>query len=131
VLDKVLSFSTVFYHNQLPCNNNNNNQILDVSNKYNDDDVRLTNLLLNFVKKNYPFVKEKQNKEKDYEEMNKLQRLDNFSYQQIEFVINWCQQDEFWKQNIRSVFKLREKFEELVIRIKAKVDQRKVVDFDK
>jgi hypothetical protein len=87
-------------------------------------------MLNKLVKVNFPFVKEKVNKKKDYEELNRLVRLDGYTYQQIEFIIKWSQQDEFWKQNIRSVSKLREKFEELVVRVKNKVDKRKVVNYD-
>jgi hypothetical protein len=119
----------------------NNNQITlikNIRNKeikkkeiiYTETDVSLTEKLYELVKINYPFVKDKANKQKDYEEMNRLNRLGGYTYQQIEFIIKWSQQDEFWKQNIRSVSKLREKFEELVVRVKNKVDKRKVVNYD-
>ena len=98
-----------------------------ISNKSISKDIILTNILYSRIIKNYPFVKEKtkSQKETDYEEMNKLNRLDGFSYEQIEAVIEWSQQDNFWKQNIRSVDKLRKQFETLLIRIKAQIDQKK------
>lgn len=42
-----------------------------------------------------------------------LHRKDNRSYEDIEKIIRWCQQDNFWKANILSTHKLREKFDSL------------------
>jgi hypothetical protein len=84
------------------------------------------------VKRNYSFIKDKNElgKISDYEEMNRIHRLDNYDYKVIESVIKWCQEDSFWKQNIRSVSTLRKQFESLLIRIKSERDKRKVVNFD-
>lgn len=84
---------------------------------YTKKDKFLTDLLYKLVKQNYLFLKEK-DYSKDYAEMNKLHRIDKWTYEQIEYIIKWSQRDEFWKQNIRSVKKLRIKFEELVVRAK-------------
>jgi len=105
----------------------------NIQKTYIETDVSLTEILYTLIKRNYPFIKEKSStkKEEDYKEMNRLQRLDGYSYEQIEWIIRWCQQDDFWKQNIRSVKKLREKFEQLIIKAKGEYDKRKVVNFDK
>lgn len=42
-----------------------------------------------------------------------LHRKDNRSYEDIEKIIRWCQQDTFWKANILSTHKLRDKFDSL------------------
>lgn len=42
-----------------------------------------------------------------------LHRKDNRSYEEIENIIKWSQQDNFWKSNILSTQKLREKFDTL------------------
>ena len=42
-----------------------------------------------------------------------LHRKDNRSYEDIENIIKWSQQDNFWKSNILSTQKLREKFDTL------------------
>lgn len=46
-------------------------------------------------------------------EIDLLHRKDNRSYEDIEKIIRWCQQDVFWKANILSTHKLREKFDSL------------------
>lgn len=97
--------------------------------KYTKKDIELTNLLHNSVNQNYSHIKKKTEKqlEKDYEEMNRLHRIDKWTYEQIKYVIKWSQNDAFWKQNIRSVKKLRIKFEELVVRIKSQGEKNQVV----
>lgn len=89
---------------------------------YSEKDKILTDLLYKLIKQNYPFLKEK-DYSKDYAEMNKLNRIDEWEYKQIEFIIRWSQRDNFWKQNIRSVIKLRKQFENLVIRAKENTNQ--------
>lgn len=59
-------------------------------------------------------------------------RIDGRQIEDIEKVIDWCQQDSFWKCNILSTAKLREKFDQLAIKAipaKSKNKTRKVVDF--
>ena len=48
---------------------------------------------------------------------------DQYSIEQIRYVIGWCQQDNFWKSNILSPKKLREKFPQLVARIKSEAER--------
>lgn len=43
---------------------------------------------------------------------------DNRTEEQIKYLIDWVQDDSFWKTNILSTSKLREKFDQLVIRVK-------------
>ena len=96
-------------------------------NIYTDDDVRLTKLLYAKVKENYPFLIDKKTEkqwENDYKEMNRLHRINGWTYRQIEYIIRWSQQDSFWRQNIRSVTKLRKQFENLVVRAKEQSQQK-------
>ncbi len=101
-------------------------------NLINKEDEDLTELLYNLIKQNYSFTKEKTEKQKegDYEEMNRLHRIDKWTYEQIRYIIEWSQQDDFWKQNIRSVKKLRKQFETLAVRVKGQVEKREVKDYD-
>jgi len=88
---------------------------------YTENDKRLTELLYEKVKINYSFLTDKRTDKKiisDYEIMNKINRIDKWTYEQIEYIINWSQEDEFWRKNIRSVLKLRKQFENLVVRAK-------------
>ncbi|MCM3651301.1 DUF4373 domain-containing protein [Metabacillus litoralis] len=47
-----------------------------------------------------------------------MMEKDNRNEEQIVYVIDWCQNHSFWKTNILSTSKLREKFDRLVIQIK-------------
>lgn len=49
--------------------------------------------------------------------MDKLNRLNNHSWQDIKAVINWSQQDDFWHTNILSGKKLREQFDTLKLQM--------------
>jgi len=94
---------------------------------YTDDDVKLTKLLYEKVKENYPFLIDKKTEKQwdnDYKEMNRLHRIDGWTYRQIEYIIRWSQRDDFWRQNIRSVAKLRKQFENLVVRAKEQNQQK-------
>lgn len=48
---------------------------------------------------------------------------DEYTIEQTRHVIGWCQQDNFWKSNILSPKKLREKFPQLVARIKSEQER--------
>ncbi|WP_417372990.1 hypothetical protein [Glutamicibacter protophormiae] len=52
-----------------------------------------------------------------HQAMDRLQRIDGYTPDQIRQVIDWCQQDEFWQGNILSAPKLREKFDQLKTRM--------------
>lgn len=111
--------------NKKDTNKKDNKSLVERVN-YSKSDVVLTELLYSLVKENYPFLKEKNNVEKDYAEMNRLSRIDGFNYKQIEFIIKWATHDDFWKQNIRSVLKLRKQFESLLIKAKGEYDKNKI-----
>lgn len=55
--------------------------------------------------------------------MRLLLDRDNATEEQVAYVIRWCQQDQFWKANILSASKLREKFGQLVAKIKAEAER--------
>lgn len=102
---------------------NKNNSIDKID--FSLEEIKLTRLLYSLVKENYPFLKDKTEEQlqSDYSEMNKLHRIDGFSYKQIKWIIKWATQDEFWKQNIRSVSKLRKQFNNLIIKAKGEYDK--------
>lgn len=105
-----------------------NNQKLVISNK--KEVIELTELLYNSVCNNYPFTKKKKIDQHNYDDINNLNRLDGYDFDVIKAVIEWSQQDDFWKQNIRSTAKLRDKFETLLVKVSGKINDRKVVNFD-
>jgi hypothetical protein len=49
--------------------------------------------------------------------IDKLNRLDKQEWSDIEKVIDWCQKDSFWKVNILSANKLREKYAQLSVKM--------------
>jgi len=59
---------------------------------FSKNDIILTRLLYSIVKENYPFLKEKTEKQiqVDYIEMNRLHNIDGFNYKQIEWIIRWA-----------------------------------------
>ncbi|MCP4611102.1 MAG: hypothetical protein GY845_20530 [Planctomycetes bacterium] len=78
----------------------------------NSDEFRLAQLLLDLIvqrKQNF----RKPNVQKWAVHIDRLIRLDKRSLAQIEAVISWCQQDDFWKNNILSTDKLRKQIDKL------------------
>jgi len=57
---------------------------------------------------------------------DRMMRLDGRTEQDIENIIRWCQNDDFWYRNILSMEKLREKFDQLTLNRER--DQRKAPD---
>jgi hypothetical protein len=58
------------------------------------------------------------------QECDRLLRLDGKTPEQVERAIRWCQASAFWRANILSMPKLREKFETLRLQAKAEREQR-------
>jgi len=85
----------------------------------NPEAVRLANLLAEWVAKNTDGRARKPNIEKWASDIEKMLRIDGHSVEEVEYVLNWCQQDKFWCTNILSAAKLREKYSMLYVRIKA------------
>jgi uncharacterized protein YdaU (DUF1376 family) len=86
--------------------------------KFADVDIRLTQLLVDFMKKNNPdsSILKHLTEKRQAEWINQcrlLRESDGRSPEQIEAVIRFSQDDPFWKQNILSMPKLREKWDQL------------------
>jgi hypothetical protein len=93
--------------------------------KHTPEDMECVDLLVSLIKKNNEEWDMKGKPEKWAEDINKLFRIDGRSYKQIQFMIRWTQQDQFWSQNILSASKLREKFNDLIPKIKAQANKQK------
>lgn len=52
------------------------------------------------------------------QDIDKLNRIDGYSYEQIERTIRWVQADSFWQSNVLSPSKLRKQFSALQIKMK-------------
>jgi hypothetical protein len=97
--------------------NNPKKEKEEVIKEYTENTVELTNHLIDLMQMNNPNVKIPAILDKWNDEMEKLERIDKYDYMQIRSIIDWCQQDSFWKGNILSVPKLREKIGTLVMQM--------------
>lgn len=97
--------------------------------KYSADSVEyaLANLLYELIKENNPKFKTP-NMDNWCGYVDKMIRIDKRSVEDIEAVIRWSQQDDFWHKNILSTDKLRKQFDKLYI---AMPKSKKVIPFGK
>jgi predicted transcriptional regulator len=86
------------------------------------DEFRLAELLLNLILERKPDFK-KPNLQQWAKSIDCMIRLDRRAPERIEAVIRWCQRDSFWQGNILSTAKLREKFDQLEMKMKPSVAQ--------
>lgn len=80
------------------------------------DEMVLVNFFISEIRKNDPKFKEP-NKQTWADDFRKLIELDKRDKSEISKLIRWVQQDAFWKSNILSPRKLREKYSALVIKM--------------
>ena len=83
----------------------------------------LAGLLLNEILKRNPNHK-KPNLQTWAKDIDKLIRIDERPKSQIHDVVKWCQKDSFWQNNILSAKKLREKFDQLSLKMNVKTTTR-------
>lgn len=96
--------------------NNDNNEEYTIMFTLESEPRRLTDLLISKIIDNNEFAKVPTSDKKIDDwclSIDRLIRLDKAEPQVIANVINWCQNDNFWKNNILSTGKLRKKFPEL------------------
>lgn len=86
--------------------------------KYSEEDMRLAQLLADLIKGNNPDWHLKGNIETWAEHVEKLRRIDKRTPEQIEYMIRWTQGHDFWQANILSTAKLRQKFDDLIPKVK-------------
>ena len=87
--------------------------------KYSNKDKELATLLYNLIKEKNPEWNFKPNWDIWSEDIRKLREIDNRTEEQIEFLIKWTQDDDFWSKNILSPSKLRKQFNNLIVKIKS------------
>ena len=81
----------------------------------NSDPVNISKFLLNQILKRKPDFK-KPNIQSWAKDIDGMLRLDHRKKENIEEIILWCQQDDFWKNNILSTKKLRQQFDKLELK---------------
>jgi len=81
-------------------------------------EIRLSNMLFSLIRKNNPTAKEP-NFQGWAKSIDLMLRVDSRPIYEIEKIIQWCQVDDFWYKNILSTSKLREKYDQLLVKMKS------------
>lgn len=84
--------------------------------------IKLANVMYSYVKANFSLIKEP-NLEKWAFDIEKLETVDKYPRKMIEYLVVWAQQDDFWKQQIRSGLAFRKHFEKLYVKAKVSYEQ--------
>lgn len=110
--------------------NNKNIRKEEVKNIYsqNSEELRLSKLLLDEIRKNNPKFKEP-NIKTWAGHIDKAMRIDGRSVKDLEDVIKYAQGSDFWKANILSTQKLRAKFDTLYMQLQNSKPKSKVLRF--
>jgi hypothetical protein len=111
---------------QTDTNNNNKNEKngkkKDI--KTSPDALRLSGFLADKVLENLPTYsklvpsKRETTIQRWAVDIDRLNRINGKSWEEIETVIEWCQRDSFWSSNILSGKKLRDKFDQLQLNMR-------------
>lgn len=97
--------------------NDKNDKKNNKRHKFEICDMRLAELFFNKILENNPGHK-KPNLEKWAHDIRLIRERDKRSEKQIEYLINWTQNHEFWRANVLSPTKLRKQFDTLVAQVK-------------
>lgn len=84
--------------------------------KYDENDRRLAELLFNLIKQNGHFP-DKDLQDKNIDTIRLMRTSDKRKPEEIEYVINWSQQDSFWSGVILSTEGLRRNFNKMATQI--------------
>ena len=82
-------------------------------------EFQLSKLLLSLIRERKPDFKEP-NLQKWAREIDLMIRIDKRKPEKIEKVIRWCQEDDFWQNNILSTQKLRKHYDQLTLKMVSK-----------
>lgn len=113
-------------------NNINNNDLKNDKNKKNspkqvyDETSLFYQLAMYFVEQirlNNPDFKQP-NMQKWSDDIRKMVELDNRAEEQIRYLMKWVQQDDFEMANVLSPAKLRQRFDQLIIKVKRENNKR-------
>ena len=99
--------------------------VLDKS-KVNPQALEVAEYLWGEVMQRYTFQKD-QNVLKWAKDIESIPKRFEVDYRQIMFVAQWSQEDNFWKQQIRSGGALSKHFEKLLVRIKTQIDEQEMI----
>ncbi|MGE6893806.1 hypothetical protein [Priestia flexa] len=103
--------------------NKNNNKKKKSSHKYETCDIDLAKKLFNLILETDNHVREP-NFEKWANDIRLMREKDGRTVEQIDYLITWSHQHHFWKSNILSTAKLREKATTLIAQIKGEKEKK-------
>ena len=89
----------------------------DLSRRFSDVDMDLAKRLRDWLLRNKPDAKVPDSLAEWADVMRLMRERDNRTPERIAEVIDWCQQDDFWRINIRSASKLRIQFDQLELKM--------------
>lgn len=95
--------------------NKNVKNVKNVYKEYSSEIIRMADRLKFLILQNNPGAKTPTDLTKWQSDFDKMKRLDNRTDEQIYAVMEFSQKDSFWKSNILSAGKLREKFDTLLL----------------
>jgi hypothetical protein len=102
---------------ELNKNDKNEKKKKTISHKFETCDMEMSQQLFSMILENNENAK-KPNMKKWANEFRLMREQDKRTEEQIRYLIDWTQNDSFWKSNILSPSKLRKQFDQLVIRVK-------------
>lgn len=94
----------------------------------NSVEYRCSKYLFKKIKENNPEAKEP-NLQIWARHIDLMLRIDKRGIRNIKKVIDWCQADDFWHINILSTQKLRERYDQLVVKMKSEIKVKKEEDY--
>ena len=95
------------------------------NNNYSSLQYKLAELLKQKILENHPTAKVPQDLARWAAEIERTIRIDKRDPSELAKVITWCQSDTFWRANILSAKKLREKYDTLYLQMKRGENNRK------
>jgi hypothetical protein len=104
-------------------NEKNDNNKKPSSRKYEIYDMELAQHFYSLILENNENAKQP-NFEVWANDIRLMRERDIRTEEQIKYLMDWTQNDEFWKSNILSPSKLREKFDQLVIKVKSDIQKK-------
>src|SRR5699024_7735075 len=102
--------------------NDKNEKKKSLSHKYEPCDMENAQYLFSLMRENNPTVKEP-NFDKWANELRLLRKRDKRTVSEIKRLIEWTQNDDFWKGNILSPSALRKQWDRLVLKVDSKPKQ--------
>lgn len=100
-----------------PDDNSSPNEKPKPSKKFSEEHIQLAEHLKNRILANKPDARVPESLDSWADTFRLMVERDGRSCQQIAAVIDWCQNNDFWRANILSASKLREKFDQLELQM--------------